>query len=231
MNIIEIDNLRFGWPKQAELLINIEKFTLAAAQTLFLYGASGSGKSTFLSLLTGINTPFPGAALKILGTDLTQLNGPSRDQFRANNIGYIFQQFNLIPYLSVLDNVLLACNFSPLRRANVGSDPYAKAAQLLEKLQLSSEFFATPVTELSVGQQQRVAAARALIGEPALIIADEPSSALDQDNCRIFIDLLLSQCCKSNSALLFVSHDRSLQPLFDAHLNLSDFNHAAGSKL
>ena len=228
MNIIEIQNLAYRWPRDTELTIDIERFDLKQGEKLFIHGASGSGKSTFLSLLSGINSPLPGSSLKVLNQELTQCSAARRDRFRADNIGYIFQQFNLIPYLSVIENVLLPCHFSPQRRAKVGGSPSEKAAQLLEKLHLNKRFFNVPVTELSIGQQQRVAAARALIGAPSLIIADEPSSALDKVNCQAFIELLLSECAHSGSSLVFVSHDESLQGLFDSQVCLSDLNKAQG---
>jgi putative ABC transport system ATP-binding protein len=221
MNIIELENLRYRWQKNQALTVDIAKLTVKKGEKLFIQGASGSGKSTFLSLLTGINKPLAGGFLKVAGQDLSKLNAIERDTFRANKIGYIFQQFNLIPYLSVIENVLLPCQFSIERRAAVGNNAQLKAAQLLSKLGLDEQQLNTSVLELSIGQQQRVAAARALIGSPALIVADEPSSALDKESCHLFLKLLMQECTKAQSTLLFVSHDETLKPFFDTHININ----------
>lgn len=188
-------------------------------ERLFVQGASGSGKSTLLSLLAGVVVPQQGS-VNVLGEPLHALAPPRRDRFRADHLGYIFQQFNLVPYLTVLENVTLPCRFSRLRRARV-KHPDEEARRLLEHLGLSSdELIERPVTALSVGQQQRVAAARALMGSPQLIIADEPTSALDADNRESFIQLLFKECAREGSTLLFVSHDRTLAPLFDRTVTL-----------
>jgi putative ABC transport system ATP-binding protein len=221
MNIIELENLRYRWQKNQSLTVDIAQLTVKKGEKLFIQGASGSGKSTFLSLLTGINTPLAGGFLKVAGQDLNKLNAIERDTFRANKIGYIFQQFNLIPYLSVIENVLLPCQFSIERRVAVGNNAQLKAAQLLSKLGLDEKQLNTSVLELSIGQQQRVAAARALIGSPALIVADEPSSALDKESCHLFLKLLMQECTKAQSTLLFVSHDETLKPFFDKHININ----------
>ena len=223
MNIIELKDLTFRWPQRNESIINIEHFSLAHGEKLFVSGASGSGKSTLLGLLSGIIKPSSGS-IHILQTQFSTLNGPQSDQFRADHIGYIFQQFNLIPYLSVIENVLLPSLFSNRRKQQLQPDPQAQAIELLAKLKLPKDCINRQVTQLSIGQQQRVAAARALIGNPELIIADEPTSALDRDNRSAFIQLLMEQCTLTGASLLFVSHDQQLQPLVDRHLALSQFN-------
>ncbi|MDF4850127.1 ATP-binding cassette domain-containing protein, partial [Vibrio parahaemolyticus] len=162
-------------------------------------------------------------SLSVLDTDLASLSASQRDRFRANHIGYIFQQFNLLPYLNVLENVLLPCQFSKIRRdrAHLGASSQTldeQAQALLERLHLPNELHTRPVSELSIGQQQRVAAARALIGHPELVIADEPTSALDYDNRKAFIELLMEQANQANATLVFVSHDPTLEPLFDRTL-------------
>jgi len=168
--------------------------------------------------------------VSLLGTPWASLSGARRDAFRADHVGYIFQQFNLLPYLSVLDNVLLPCRFSGLRRqramAAAGS-PQAAAAALLQRVGLNQELWARAASQLSVGQQQRVAAARALIGQPELVIADEPTSALDSALRDSFMALLLQQCLDTGTTLVFVSHDERLAPLFDSSLALQQINHAA----
>lgn len=155
------------------------------------------------------------------------MSGPQRDRFRADHIGFIFQMFNLIPYLTVQENVLLPCRFSPLRQQRIsakGKTPAAAAERLLVSLDLAPDLHQVAVTELSVGQQQRVAAARALLGNPSLLIADEPTSALDTDRRSAFLELLLQECQCSGTTLLFVSHDSALEPAFQRCLNLPDIN-------
>ena len=186
----------------------------------------GSGKSTLLGLLAGIQTANHGT-LEVLGQPLAQLSGRARDHFRAANLGYIFQQFNLLPFLSVLDNVTAALTFSSEKRARLQGSPEQEARRLLGELQLPDEALHRPVHALSIGQQQRVAAARALIGQPELVIADEPPSALDADTREAFIRLLFDECRAAGASLLFVSHDQSLAPLFDRHLSLAELNRAA----
>jgi len=232
--LIEIADLRFSWPKSSQPVLDIERLSIPARESLFLIGPSGSGKSTLLSILSGIIKPQDGS-VQVLGKDLAEMNSSGRDKFRADHIGYIFQQFNLIPYLSVIDNVTLPCRFSAQRtqkaRTKSGS-PSREAKRLLAHLGLSAEQFAgKPVVELSVGQQQRVAAARALIGEPELVIADEPTSSLDPDHRAAFIKTLFSECERNSSTLVFVSHDHTLQKYFDRTLSITELNGTAVSSM
>jgi len=226
---IALTNVEFGWPGQPALLA-IEQFQLLPGERLFLYGASGSGKTTLLNLLAGVLVPDKGD-ISLLGSSFSQCSARQRDQIRADHLGFIFQVFNLLPYLSLLDNVLLPCRFSARRaqraRQRHGSEE-AAAHFLLATLGLADPtLLKRPVIELSVGQQQRVAAARALIGEPELIIADEPTSALDSDMRETFIELLNSQVAQSGSALLFVSHDMSLATGFSRSLSLTELSEAS----
>jgi ABC-type antimicrobial peptide transport system, ATPase component len=223
--MITIEQLRFTWPDQPQPILDIETFALNDGEHVFLKGPSGSGKSTLLSLIAGIHTPQSGT-LTVNHQALTALNDRQRDQFRANHIGYIFQQFNLLPYLSVLDNVTVPLRFSLARRQALTRSPHQEAATLLNQLGLPKNCHHQPVTVLSIGQQQRVAAARALIGAPALIIADEPTSALDADTRNTFIQLLQDRCRDANSSLLFVSHDSQLASLFDRDVSLPSLNRA-----
>ncbi|HSM23175.1 MAG TPA: ATP-binding cassette domain-containing protein, partial [Rubrivivax sp.] len=147
-----------------------------------------------------------------------------RDAFRADHVGYVFQQFNLLPYLSVLDNVRLPCRFSRRRAARAPADA---AEHLLARVGLAEALWRRPAAQLSVGQQQRVAAARALIGAPELVIADEPTSALDTDLREAFMDLLLEACAGAGSTLVFVSHDDRLAARFDRRLELPAINRVA----
>lgn len=188
---------------------------------MLLLGASGSGKSTLLSLICGIVAPQAGH-VAVMGQDLARLRPVPRDRLRAERIGVIFQMFNLLPYATGLDNILLPLRFAPARRARC-PDPRAEALRLAQALGLSDDLMTgTPANRLSVGQQQRVAVARALIGSPPLIVADEPSSALDRDAQSGFLDLLFTQIRAAGATLLMVSHDRSLAPRFDRVVELSD---------
>ncbi|MFA5678067.1 MAG: ATP-binding cassette domain-containing protein [Pseudomonas sp.] len=229
--VIQLENVTFAWPGRP-VLLDIARFTLQPGERVFLKGPSGSGKTTLLGLLGGVQLPDTGT-IRLLGEDLAGMSGSRRDRFRADHSGYIFQMFNLLPYLSVLENITLPCHFSALRqqraRQRHGSVE-AAARHLLAHLGLDRpELLRQPVTELSIGQQQRVAAARALIGNPELVIADEPTSALDADTREAFLELLFIECQAAGSSLLFVSHDAALESLFDRSLSLRELNRAASS--
>ncbi|WP_409523597.1 ABC transporter ATP-binding protein [Nitrincola sp. MINF-07-Sa-05] len=223
---ILIKQLTFAWKQQAPLL-NIDHFILGKGEQLFLQGPSGSGKSTLLNLIGGVLSVNSGE-LTLHGSNFGKLSQRRRDQFRADHIGVLFQQFNLLPYLNLIDNVILPCRFSSKRAAAAtqrSGSPEKEAHRLLQRLQLQEMLKdSPPVAELSIGQQQRVAAARALIGAPELIIADEPTSALDADTRDNFLDLLLSENRENHSSLLFVSHDQSLSHHFDRVVSLSEIN-------
>ena len=228
--IVRIADLQFAWPGQ-KLLLDIAAFSLAPGERLFLRGPSGSGKSTLLGLIAGVLESAEGE-VNVLEHNLTRLGGSQRDRVRADHLGVIFQMFNLVPYLSVTQNVALPCRFSKrrLENAKTAGGVETEVRRLLSRLGLTDEdLLARNVTELSVGQQQRVAAARALIGNPALIIADEPTSALDADSRDRFIELLSEEAQNTGAALLFVSHDGGLAPLFDRAIDLSEINQAAGA--
>jgi putative ABC transport system ATP-binding protein len=223
--VIALSDLRYAWPGQAACL-DIREFQLDAGERVFLHGPSGSGKSTLLNLIGGVLTPASGQA-RVLGADLARLTSAARDKLRADRVGFIFQQFNLIPYLSALDNVLLPCRFSAARRQRLAGEGAKAAAQrLLSHLDLEPGLWSRQASGLSVGQQQRVAAARALIGSPALVVADEPTSALDEDRQIAFLDLLRRECDSAGAALLFVSHDRRLAERFERVVALTDINRA-----
>ncbi|MDK8463001.1 ABC transporter ATP-binding protein [Marinobacter sp. SS13-12] len=216
---LSISNLAFCWDKTQPPL-RYPDITLNAGEHLFLRGPSGSGKSTLLSLLGGLILPDAGK-LSLLGTDLARLSGGQRDRFRADHMGVIFQQFNLVPYLTTLDNVMLPCRLSPKRRARALPSPESEAESLLTALDIPPSHWHRRVTGLSVGQQQRVAAARALTGGPELILADEPTSALDSDNRDRFIELLLGLAEAKQSSVIFVSHDQSLAERFNHQIALT----------
>jgi len=225
---IDIQGLAFHW-RHDEPVLDLPELCIQRGESVFIKGASGSGKSTLLSLIGGVLLPQAGT-ISVLGQRLNTLSSAGRDAFRAEHIGFIFQMFNLIPYLSVLENVMLPCRFSRRRKQNIesrGGDSRTEAVRLLEHLDLPMSMLRRPVTELSVGQQQRVAAARALIGGPELVIADEPTSALDADRRSTFLELLLRECAEQKSTLLFVSHDAALEKQFDHGIQLADVNRAA----
>ncbi|CAN5807929.1 ABC transporter ATP-binding protein [soil metagenome] len=206
-------------------VLRIDALQIQRGEKVFIYGPSGSGKTTLLGLLSGVLRADSGA-VRVLGTDLTQLSNRGRDALRAAHIGYIFQLFNLIPYLSVQENIMLPCRVSRERRERLGAtSPEAAAAVLAGALEIGI-LLDERVTRLSVGQQQRVAAARALIGAPELVIADEPTSSLDSDRRESFLELLFARCADAGATLVFVSHDRQLEHMFDRALSLGDFNQA-----
>ena len=220
---ISLDKVSFTWPGSQRFSLNINAFTLHKGERVLLLGQSGSGKSTLLSLLCGIVAPQQGQ-IQVAGQDLAALSPSKRDRLRAEHIGVIFQQFNLLPYGSVADNILLPLSFAPARRQRVADkgSPIAEVKRLCQALQLPDEVLQCQAAELSVGQQQRVAVARALIGEPEVIIADEPTSALDQHSQQAFMDLLMGQIKATQSSLLMVSHDPSLAHYFDRVVQLED---------
>lgn len=228
--IVELSGVRYSWPGADTSILDLESLRIARGERVFVSGPSGSGKSTLLGLLAGVLVPRSGE-VRVLGEDLARLTGAARDRFRADHVGFIFQMFNLIPYLSVVENVRLPCGFSPGRRdraAKAGGSVEAEARRLLAQLGLADEgLLRRPVTALSVGQQQRVAAARALIGAPDIVIADEPTSALDAGRRADFLQLLFAECACAGATLVFVSHDPSLEAAFDRSLSMAGINRTA----
>lgn len=222
--IIQIEDLRFRWPDQDEDLLRIPELIVHKGEHLFIRGPSGSGKTTLLNLLTGINLPTSGS-VKILATSLQDLSNIRRDQFRADHLGVIFQQFNLLPYLSLAENVQLPCGFSQRKRANAGN-VHETTLRLLDHLNIPESLLTQSVARLSVGQQQRTAVARALIGAPEIVIADEPTSALDSDNRDRFMELLFRETEEQKSTLVFVSHDQQIAKRFPRVVDLAEINQA-----
>lgn len=220
-----LEETQFAYGRSAPVL-HVPGLRIDRGERVFVYGPSGSGKTTLLGLVAGVLRADAGV-VNVLGTELRTLSSRGRDALRAAHVGYIFQMFNLIPYLSVEDNIVLPCRLSRARRERLGgTDMHAAALALADALEIRG-LMNEKVTRLSVGQQQRVAAARALIGAPELVVADEPTSALDSDRRERFLELLFERCAAAGSTLLFVSHDRQLQHLFDRALSLTDLNVAA----
>jgi len=206
-------------------VVEIPHLDVAPSERVFVFGPSGCGKTTLLGLLAGVLQARAGA-VDVLGRDLGRLSPHERDDFRAAHLGYIFQLFNLIPYLTVLENIVLPCRISRTRRERLGSRSAADAAAELAAGLGIDGLLDRRASELSVGQQQRAAAARALIGGPRLLIADEPTSSLDADARDRFLELLLEKGRQESCSLVFVSHDRSLAPLFDRAVSLPEINQA-----
>lgn len=229
--VIELHQLTFSWKNSSHVTLDIDQLSIYQQERIFIEGASGSGKSTLLSIIGAVNQPQSGQ-VKVLGNAIEQFSELKRDHFRADHIGFIFQMFNLIPYLSMVENVILPCRFSQQRyhKATQQTTIEQEALRLLDHLGLNnSKLLLKPVTELSMGQQQRVAAARALIGHPEIIIADEPTSSLDSDVRDAFLDLLFRQCDNEGSTLIFVSHDASLEQRFERTIRLADINRASSA--
>jgi putative ABC transport system ATP-binding protein len=223
-DVVRMSGIRFCWPGARAFSLAIDDFALARGERVLLIGPSGAGKSTFLSLLCGIITPSAGE-LQVLDTDVTRLSNSARDHFRAEHFGIIFQMFNLLPYGSILDNVLLPLSFAKKRRERVLSKGTvdAEARRLLASLGLElADLDGHSTANLSVGQQQRVAAARALIGGPELIVADEPTSALDRHRQLAFLDLLFAEASAAGASLIMVSHEEQLGERFDRVIRLDD---------
>ena len=228
--VLDLQNVKFGYDK-SDVLIHINDLKISRGESVFLRGPSGSGKSTLLGLIGGVLRPQAGQ-ISICGTEITALSAGPRDKIRAEHLGIIFQQLNLLPYLNILQNVTLPCRFSSARAdraASRGGSAVETARQLIKDLGLDANLMSRKVGNLSIGQQQRVAVARALIGGPDLIIADEPTSALDSDNRDRFIELLNAQRKRFDCSLLFVSHDLSLANHFDRAIDLNTLNKAAAA--
>lgn len=227
-SVLSINDVHYRWPGRAAFEMRVPQLDLGRAETVLLLGESGSGKSTLLSLICGTILAQSGS-VEVSGTDISDLSAGKRDRFRAEQIGLIFQQFNLLPYASVQDNILLPLQFAPERRKRVVSLAQ-EAERLCRDLGLPAEVMATQAGALSVGQQQRVAAARALIGTPPLIIADEPTSSLDAGSQATFLELLFNQSRAHGSTLMMVSHDERLASQFDRVLHMADIAQTSRGK-
>ncbi|MFD2167692.1 ABC transporter ATP-binding protein [Thalassotalea euphylliae] len=218
---VQLKHLQFSYSKGDDSpVLAIDEWQVEPNERVFLHGPSGTGKSTLLNILSGMRVPTSGEVI-IDGEHLEKLSGRKRDKFRAENIGYVFQQFNLIAYLDAIDNIRLASHFS---KKSSDSNVIKRSHELLDKLNISDADRVKPVSSLSIGQQQRIAIARALINRPKLLIADEPTSSLDANNRERFISILLSLCEDSKTTVIFVSHDMSLSQYFDRTVELSAIN-------
>lgn len=221
--LIEVEDVSFGYPGQKTPVLDGVTLRVGSGEHVFLEGASGSGKSTLLGLIGGVMRPSAGS-VRVLGETMSALSPPARDALRARAIGVVFQQFNLIPYLSVAANIALSADVSKERARAVqkAGGRAAEIRRLLNALGLDEGLASRPARALSVGQQQRVGVARALIGAPRLILADEPTSALDSDTRDRFMGLLRDQARMTGAGMIFVSHDRSLASGFDRVVAMKD---------
>ncbi len=222
---ISIEGLQFSYGTGPRVL-DIPSLVIARGSQVFLHGPSGCGKTTLLGILAGVLRATTGR-VSVLERDLVAMSGSQRDAFRAEHIGYVFQQFNLIPYLSAYDNIALPCRLDARRRARLGNVSLDAAIRDVAKQLDIAGLLDQTSTSLSVGQQQRVAAARALLAAPDLVICDEPTSSLDTDRRDAFLTLLASSVGRASATLLFVSHDAALGARFDMQLSLPTLNRAA----
>lgn len=219
---IQLNNVRFAYAGASGDIVDIDHWQVAAGEKVFVQGPSGSGKSTLLNLLSGMLLPVSGE-VSVLGQPLNTMSSRQRDKFRAAHIGYVFQQFNLISYLNAIENIQLASHFSTKEKPSVEPD---QIASLLSALNIVAADRAKPVTKLSMGQQQRIAIARAMINKPEILIADEPTSSLDVQNRDTFMAELTTLASAQGTTLVFVSHDTSLARYFDRVDSLADINKA-----
>ena len=210
---LQIHDLVFTYPGASSPVVRVRDLALDPGEQVVVTGSSGRGKSTLLHLIAGLMEPDSGG-VSIAGTPLRTLRGSARDTFRGRQIGMVFQTFHLLHGFTAAENVLAALKFSTLPR----SEHKARALGLLGRLGIDRPD--APAEELSVGQQQRVAVARAVACRPALVLADEPTASLDPENAAEAVRLLQETCRESGSALVCVTHDRSLVPLFDRHESL-----------
>lgn len=196
-------------------VLDVERFELKSGEQAVLVGTSGGGKTTLLNVISGISSPDSGT-VEIDGVNVTALHEARRDRFRAERIGIVFQTFNLLPAFSALENVLLGMCFS-------GKSNRQRARQLLERVGLAGRLHHRP-SQLSVGEQQRVAVARGLANSPALLLADEPTASVDIANQDVILQLIREACAEHDVSLLLVTHAPEVAAQFDRVEKLSDFN-------
>lgn len=218
-NLISIKNLKYKIGHNINFSLNIKNFKLNKSDSILIYGESGLGKSTFLNLLSGTISPQKGN-IDILGTNISNTSSSIKDKIRGDHFGIVFQTFNLLPYVSVKNNILLGKAYSSIKQSKSNND---EIKELMDKLSLNYEdLINRKAYELSIGQQQRVAVARALIGKPEIILADEPTSALDKSNQKEFINLLFKSIDENEQGLIMVSHEHKLSNKFKKVKNITE---------
>ncbi len=217
--MLKLENIKksFVQPDKSKVpILDIPHFEIAAGEQVVLIGPSGCGKTTMLHTIAGITKPDEGKVF-VDGLELTRFSEAARDRIRADKLGYVFQTFNLLPGFSSLENVLLGMTFASKKVS------HARARQLLEQIGLSHRLHNKPAA-LSVGEQQRVAVARALANEPLLLLADEPTANVDPRNQQQIIDLIKTSCETENIALLMVTHSMEVADQFDRVVKLEELN-------
>jgi putative ABC transport system ATP-binding protein len=203
-------------------VLNVTDFKLATGEQVALVGSSGGGKTTLLNIIAGITTADAGEVV-IAGTNIARLSEASRDRFRAERIGYVFQTFNLLPAFTALENVLLGMSFGGRKVDRTD------AKKLLERVGLGHRLNHKP-SQMSVGEQQRTSVARALANTPRLLLADEPTANVDVANQQTVLQLLRDSCRENNVSLLLVTHAQDVAAQFDRVEKLSDFNRLAEAR-
>jgi putative ABC transport system ATP-binding protein len=222
LSAVHLQDVTFSYERNAPLL-QIDELLIDEGERVFLYGPSGSGKTTLLGIVAGVLRADTGK-VQVLGKDMRRMSPSARDRHRGAEMGYIFQSFNLIPYLSVRENIALPCYVHARRMKRIiASTLDGEISRIAGCLDLG-DLLHKSVTKLSTGQQQRVAIARAVIGAPRLVIADEPTSSLDRDRQESFLRLLIEVCDEARTTLMFVSHDSSLMSRFDRHISVPEIN-------
>ena len=218
-NLISIKNLEYKVGQNINFSLNIKEFKLNKSDSILIYGESGLGKSTFLNLLSGTISPQKGN-IDILGENISNTSSSIKDRIRGDHFGIVFQTFNLLPYVSVKNNILLGKAYSNIKQSKSNNN---EIKELMDKLSLNyKDLINRKAYELSIGQQQRVAVARALIGKPEIILADEPTSALDKSNQNEFINLLFKSLDDNEQGLIMVSHDHKLSNKFKTVKNITE---------
>lgn len=215
--MIQLEHVTFGYGGAA--LLSVGRFVVGAGERVMLRGPSGSGKSTLLNLMAGILVP-QGGSVKVGGEEISTKSDAQRRAFRVNRLGFIFQDFALLPHLDVADNVLLPYRINPALKLN--GNVRARAAGLLEALGIAGKANAFP-EKLSFGERQRAAIARAMIAEPAVVLADEPTANLDRANALKTVELILESAARNKAAAVVVSHDEGLSRYFDRVVEMGEF--------
>ncbi len=222
--MIDIRQLTFAYPK-TDFRLSVDRLEVAAGERVAVVGPSGSGKTTLLNLISGISIPQSGT-VEVASRQVSALSDAQRRDFRAGSIGFIFQQFELIEYLSVLENILLPFMINRSLRMDV--EVVARANELAASMGLQDKL-ARKIRRLSQGEQQRVAICRALVAHPQLLLADEPTGNLDPRNKDLTIRLLFEFCARQKATLLVVTHDLGILTGFDRQIDFAQFR-AEGSK-